>query len=116
MTEKLRNVELREGTTDYLAVNSPRVAEIMKGSWKTARQPREFRSGTERLGKLWWLLWFMARSIGWRIPLKKTDGDVIKFKQPSRVMIQAEGESEELTEVKKIEVQKARRPLKIVKF
>ena len=116
MSGKLHEVELRVDTTDYLAINSPRVAKIMKSSRKVASSQKEFRSGTARLGKIWRLLWFMGRSVLWRMPLKKTQGDVIKFKQPSRVMIQAEGESQELTEVKKIEIQKSDRSLKIVRM
>lgn len=116
MMEKLREIALREDTTDYLAVNSPRVAKIMKSSRRTATMPEEFRGGTARLGKLGRLLWFMKRSMVWRMPLKKTQGDVIKFEKPSRVMIQAEGESQELVDVEKIEIKKASRPLKIVKM
>lgn len=108
-------VGIQSGTTDYLAVNSPRVASLMRGV-KTAGKKREFRSGTARLGSFWRLLWFMLRSVIVRIPGKKTTGDVIEFEKPSTVMIHAEGEYQELKDVKKIEIRKSEKPLKVVKF
>lgn len=47
---------------------------------------------------------------------KKTTGDVIEFEKPSTVMIHAEGEYQELKDVKKIEIRKSEKPLKVVKF
>lgn len=105
----------KSDVTDYLAVNSPRVAKIMKGDRQIAAT-REFWSGTARLGSFWRLMWFMLESICWRMPLEQTKREVIKFEQPSRVIIQAEGESEELSGVREIEVQKTKRPLRVVKM
>ena len=112
---KCIEVKLPEGTTDYLAVNSPRVAKLMR-SKDCARNEQEFRSTVARLGSLWRLVWFMIRSVFGHMPGKKTTGDVIKFEQPSRVMIHAEGEYQELKDVKKIEIKKSEKALKVVKF
>lgn len=108
-------VKLPGGTTDYLAINSPRVAKLMRGA-KSAHRMREFRSTTVQLGSFWRLMWFMTRSVVARIPGKKTLGDVIKFEQPSAVMIHAEGEYQRLENVKKIEVKKSKKVLKVVQF
>lgn len=109
------DMEIPLGATDYLAINSPRVAKLMRGA-KTAGKQQEFRSGTARLGSFWRLLWFMMRSVVVRIPGKKTSGDVIKFEKPSTVMIHAEGEYQELKDVKEVEIRKSEKPLKVVKF
>lgn len=108
-------VRLPEGMTDYLAVNSPRVAKLMRGN-QCGGFPQEFRSTTARLGSFGRLVWFMARSVLVRMPGKKTAGDVIKFEQPSTVMIHAEGEYQKLEGVKKIEIKKSKKALKVVKF
>lgn len=107
--------KIEVGMTDYIAVNSPAVARVMRGG-RWYRRKREFRSGLRRLGGFWAMMWFMVRSILWRVPGKKTTRDVLRFKEPSAVEIQAEGEHERLENVRKIEVKKAKRPLKVIKF
>lgn len=102
-----------EGATDYLAVNSMTVARIMRGG-RYYRKPVEFRSVMLKLDKLGPLLAFMLRSVLWKIPGKRTRGDVIKFDQRAKIAIQAEGECEELEGVKRIEVKKANVVLKVV--
>lgn len=99
--------ELGNGVTDYIAVNSPRVAHIMKGG-RYYKKPGEFRSEVMSLGGFWHLLWFMVRSILVKMPGKKTFGDVIRFDEPSEVVVQTEGEFEKLEGVKKVEVFKGR--------
>lgn len=101
--------------TDYMAVNSPSVARVMRGG-RWYRREREFRGGVMRLGKLRGMVWFMLRSVFGRIPGKKTTRDVIRFSEPSTVIIHAEGEHERLENVQKIEIKKAKRPLKVIKF
>lgn len=101
------------GATDYIAVNSPRMAKMMRGG-KYYRKPAEFRSTVVRLSSFWRLLGFMMRSVLLQVPGKRTRGDIIKFKQRANVMIQAEGEYEMLEGVKKIEVRKAKKGLKVV--
>ena len=114
LMNKMRMIKLAPGTTDYLAVNSPRVAKIMRGN-RLASKKMEFRGGTGKLGKFWHLIWFMMRSILWRIPGKKTTGDIIEFAEPGMVTIHAEGEYQRLEGVRKIEIRKAERALKVVK-
>lgn len=114
-SSKSQEVRFAEGATDYLAVNSPRVAKLMRGA-KCAAKKQEFRSTTVRLGSFGRLVWFMMCSVLVRIPSKKTTGDLIKFEQPSTVMIHAEGEYQELHDVKKIEIKKSKKALKVIKF
>ena len=86
---------------------------MMRGG-KYYRKPAEFRSTVVRLSSFWRLLGFMMCSVLLRVPGKRTRGDIIKFKQRANVMIQAEGEYEMLEGVKKIEVRKAKKGLKVV--
>ncbi len=102
------------GTTDYLAVNGPRVARVMRGG-KYYLRSGEFLSATARLGGFWRLMWFMFRSMLWRIPGKKSQKDVLTFGSDARVMIQAEGECEELVGIQKIEIGKVGKVVKMVR-
>ncbi len=56
----------------------------------------------------------MACSVLLKVPGKKTRGDIVRFKQRGNVMIEAEGEYEMLEGVKKIEVRKAAKGIKVV--
>lgn len=112
---KRRRMEIAAKTTDYLAVNSPTVARMMKGG-RYYRRAKGFRSGMAKNGGFFGLMKFMLRSIFWQIPGARTEKDVIKFWQPSTVTLQAEGESQRIEGVKKIEVMKSKRPLKVIKL
>lgn len=102
-------------TTDYLAVNGPYVARLMRGG-KWVFRKKVFRSGTARLGGFWRLLGFMLRSILWRVPGKQHEKDVLEFVAKSDITVQAEGEAEQLKDVKKVEIIKSKHALKVVKF
>lgn len=109
------NVQINPDTTDYLAINAPRMARVMRGS-KLAASASEFRSGTANLRHFWHLIWFMLRSMICRVPGKKTTGDKLEFAEPAAVTIHAEGECQRLERVKTIEIKKSERPLKVVRF
>lgn len=109
-----RRREFKKGATDYIAVNGPTVAKLMRGG-KCYKKTAEFRSVVVRLGSFWRLMGFMFCSMFLRLPGKKTRGDVIKFRKRGNVMIQAEGEYEMLEGVRKIVVRKAKRGLKVVR-
>ncbi len=106
-------VALAKGTTDYIALNSPRMAKIMRGG-KWYRRPQEFRSTVARLGGFWRLVGFMLGSMILRVPGKKTVADVLEFETPAEIAIQTEGEHEKLANVKRIEIVKSEKPLKVV--
>lgn len=109
-------IEIKPGVTDYFAINSPRVAKIMRNQSGKWLETGEFRSGTAKLGRIWGLLWFMLRSMVWRMPLKRTQGDTVRLRQPGKVMLQAEGEGRIFDQVETFEVEPAERKLKVVKL
>ncbi len=110
---KLNGKLIDKKTSDYFAVNGRRVCRIMKGN-DCFLEAKKFRRTTGKLINFWNLMKFMARSILRRVPGRETNGDVLEFVQPSTVEVQAEGEYQVFTNVSKIEVKKADRPLKVV--
>ncbi len=102
-----------EQATDILAVNSPRLAQLMRGGdwWQ---DPEQFGSSVQCLGKFWKMVRFGLKSIRTGVPLAETTGDLIEFMQPSSVEIQVEGEYESLEQVEKILIQKTSQPLKVI--
>ncbi len=109
----LNDVELDPRVTDYLAVNGPTLAGIMKGGnwWQ---DPTNFGSTTQRLGKFWQMVGFGMKSVRKGVPLENTSHDIIWFAEPSDVEIQAEGEFARLRGVKKIEIAKAANYIKVI--
>ena len=79
------------------------------------RDERRFCSKVERLTSLWRLTKLMIRSLVYRIPGDETSGDVIEFEKPAMVKIHAEGEFGEFKDVKKIEIRKGAKCLKVTK-
>ena len=82
------------------------------GKWYL--DPQEFQGGVMRLGSFWRVGWMMLTSIFRRVPGETTRGDRLDFVEPSSVVMQAEGEHEELNGVERIEVRKARRGMRVV--
>lgn len=100
-------------TTDYLAINSPTVARLMKGGdFYTA--PKTFWSGTACLGSFFRLVVFMTRSFFARIPGSASSGDQLEFPTPATIRIQAEGEYYILKDISWLKIQKSERSLKII--
>ena len=95
-------------TSDYAAVNGRYMARVMQGREDYLR-PRRFRSMADRLAVVWRMCWLMMRSIVDRVPGRDTYGDKLEFLAPSRVELQAEGESEVFRDVREIEVRKGGR-------
>ena len=108
---KLNGVEVPPKTTDYLAVNGPTLARMMKGGdWY--QRAEGFGSGVRRLGGFWQMVGFGLKSVFAKVPLDETKRDVIEFAEASEVEIQAEGEYQKV-KVQKIEVRKGK-ALKVV--
>lgn len=110
---RLNGEALAEGVTDYLAVNGPTVARLMKGG-KWYLREEGFGSAVKRLGGFWRMVGFGLRSVILGLKLTETKGDVLEFSRPSAVEIQAEGEYQRLEGVSKIEIGKAKRGMKVV--
>lgn len=108
------NGKLRDKwVSDYAAVNGRSMARVMKGG-EDYLKPKTFRSETDRLTNFWRLLRLMFLSIVSRVPGTETKGDVLEFVNPATVEIQAEGEYRVFRDVKKIEIRKAEKWLKVV--
>lgn len=99
--------------SDYAAVNGRSMARVMKGG-EDFLKPKIFRSETDRLTSFWRLFRLMSVSIFSRVPGTETKGDVLEFVEPATVEIQAEGEYRVFRKVKKIEIRKAEKWLKVV--
>ena len=99
--------------SDYIAMNGGAMARVMKGG-KDYLDKRKFREEVERLPSLWRLAKLMCKSILVRIPGKETDGDVLEFVEPAAVELQAEGEHRAFKNIKKIEVKKGNKWLKVI--
>lgn len=112
---KLNGVIQPKGTSDYAAVNGRYMARVMKGG-DDYRKPKVFRSETDRLTKIWRLLKLMVKSIFVRVPGTETQGDLLEFTKPATVELQAEGEYRVCKDIKKIEVRKAAKCLKVIEL
>lgn len=112
---KLNGVLKDKRTSDYAAVNGKSMARVMKGGedWTDSKR---FRSETDRLTNFWRLVKLMTKSVLVRVPGEETTGDVLEFVKPGRVELQAEGESLVLEGVKKIEIKKGAKCLKIIRI
>ena len=100
-------------TSDYIAVNGRYVARVMKGGMDYLH-PKTFKSNIYCLTSFWRLFRMMATSILRRFPGLETQGDVLTFAQPSNITLQAEGECIPLKNVRKIEIKKADKYLKVI--
>ena len=101
--------------TDYLAINSKKVAKIMRGSdcylksdvfWRSMVNLKSFGS----------LVVVMLQSIFKRFPGQNIMSDVLDFEKPASVSVQIEGEYQHLRAVRRITVDKAKCSLKVIKL
>ncbi len=114
LSEFSLNGELQDKrVSDYAAVNGQSMARVMRGG-EDYLKPKTFRSETDRLTNFWRLFRLMFLSIFVRVPGTETKGDVLEFVEPATVEIQAEGEYKTFKNVKKIEIRKAEKWLKVV--
>ena len=110
---KLNGILQPAKTTDYAAVNGRSMARVMKGG-EDFRNPVYFRHETDRLASFYRLMKLMLQSIFSRIPGSPTDGDTLEFTKPATVTLQAEGESIKFKNIKKIEIRKSQKCLKVI--
>lgn len=100
-------------TSDYAAVNGRYMARVMKGG-DDYMKPKIFRSETDKLTSFWRLFKLMMKSIFKRVPGTETTGDVLEFTRPSKIEIHAEGEYKTFENVKKVEIRKTEKCLKVM--
>lgn len=77
-------------------------------------KPKVFRSENCRLTNFWRLSNLMTKSILVRTPGTETTGDVLEFLEPATVELQAEGEYRIFKDIKKIEIKKGDKCLKVI--
>ncbi len=99
--------------SDYMAVNGRSVAKIMKGSDWYLRDGA-FLSMTGCMTKFRKLMPMMTKSMFKRIPGSESDYDCLVFPEPTKVMIQAEGEYKMISGVRTVEITKVGKPLLVV--
>lgn len=110
---KLNGRLMHRKTSDYAALNGRSMAKVMRGGdWFLA--PEGFLSETGRLTNFWRLASLMTKSILHRVPGEVTKGDVLEFCEPAAVEIQAEGEYKRFKDIRKIEIKKAKKCLKVI--
>ena len=110
---KLNGELQHKKTSDYAAVSGRSMCRVMKGG-DDYHDPKKFRSMTGRLTNFWRLSILMIKSILVRTPGTDTEGDVIEFISPSTVELQAEGEYRTFENIKKIEIKKGNKCLKVI--
>lgn len=115
MQGKLNGWEFGSEMTDYLAVNGPTLARVIRGGnyW---RDEKRFGSAIKGLGKFWKMVGFGLRSINRRkgLDLTVSEGDRVEFGEGAAIGLQVEGEYEKMDDVRTIEVKKTIKALKIV--
>lgn len=109
----LNGEEVPAGATDYVAMNSDRMARIMRGK-RWYLEKTEFASATFSLSGLWGLVKLMLRSLR-KTPVKVTQGDVLELAEPGELEMQVEGEYQKLEGVTKVEVRKAEGALRVIR-
>ena len=110
---RLNGVLQDKRVSDYAAVNGRSMARVMKGGEDYLR-PKVFRREVERTTNFWKLFKLMMRSIFFRVPGEETEGDVLEFSGKDKIEVQAEGESKVFTNMKRIEVRKSEKYIKVI--
>ncbi len=110
---RLNGVLKSKKISDYAAVNGRSMARVMKGG-EDYRDAKFFRSETDHLTNFYRLAKLMSRSIFSRIPGTATTRDVLEFVNPATVTLQAEGEGYTFEKIKKIEIKKGKKCLKVI--
>lgn len=99
--------------SDYAALSGRSMCRVMKGR-EDYLKPLTFRSKALNTVSFPRLFMLMAKSILYRTPGSDTKGDILEFVKPATVSLQAEGEYNTFKNVKKIEIKKPAKFLKVV--
>ena len=110
---KLNGILQHKSTSDYAALNGRSMARVMKGG-EDFKDPKVFRSETDRLTDFWRLSKLMLKSIFFRTPGSETTKDIIEFVNPATVEIQTEGEWKKFENIKNIVIRKSKKCLKVI--
>lgn len=108
------NGELQpKNTSDYAAVNGHFLARVLK-STPYYQNPHVFLHETDRLTNFWRLSKLITKSIFFRIANTETAYDKIEFLKPATIELQAEGEYQVFKDIKKIEIKKGDKFIKVI--
>ena len=108
------NGELQpKNTSDYAAVNGRFLARVLK-STPYYQNPHTFLHETDRLTNFWRLSKLITKSIFFRIANTETTYDKIEFLEPATIELQAEGEYQVFKDIKKIEIKKGDKFIKVI--
>lgn len=99
--------------SDYAAVSGKSMCRVMKGG-EDYKRPEIFRSKALKTSSFPRLFALMTKSILHRTPGDDTKGDILEFKNEATVELQAEGEYQTFENVKRIEIRKGNRCLKVI--
>ncbi len=99
--------------SDYCALSGRSMCRVMKGG-DDYLKPKVFHSENCRLTNFWRLTKLMTLAIFKRTPGTETTGDVLEFLKPATVELQAEGEYRVFKNIKKIEIKKGDKCLKVI--
>ncbi len=100
-------------TTDYIALNSPTMAHLMRGGdWYL--DEHNYLSSMQELGSFFRLVKFMLTSMREQVPSEIREEDVLTFAESSAVELHAEGEYQQMSDVQEIVVRKSGVRLKVV--
>ncbi len=102
-----------DNCSDYMAINSPSVARIMKGG-DYYRGENYFLSNIGCMTKFFKLISMMMRSMFKKVPGIESDYDCLILEKASKIMLQAEGEYKMIDDVKTIEIEKTATPMMVV--
>ena len=102
-----------KNASDYCALSGKSMCRVMKGG-DDYLKPKVFRSMNRKLTSFPRLFVLMLKAIFVRTPGKDTTGDVLEFLEPATVELQAEGEYRVFKDIKKIEIKKGDKCLKVI--
>ena len=102
-----------KNTSDYAAINGHFLARVLK-STPYYQNPHIFLHETDRLTNFWRLAKLITKSIFFRIANTETTYDKVEFLEPATIEIQAEGEYQVFKDIKKIEIKKGDKFIKVI--
>ena len=102
-----------KNTSDYAAINGRFLARVLK-SVPYYQNSRTFLHKTDRLTNFYRLSRLILKSLFSHVPSSETKGDVLEFLEPGIIKIQAEGESKAFENIKKIEIKKGDKFIKVI--
>lgn len=101
--------------SDYVAVNGRYIARVLKGG-EYYHSKKVFCRKVDGLTRFWRLVKFMIGGMVYHVRGDEATDDILEFMRPAKVEIQAEGEYRVFENVKKIEIKKSDKYLKVIEL